>query len=317
MKLALGLLLALAPTLAQATQAKDLGDLGGGQSFARSLNEGGLIVGDSRTSSGETHAFLYSNNQIVDLGTIGGNYSSANAVSNRGQVAGTSYLPGAQPEPRAVIWDHGQTIILPHLNGSSNSQANGINDAEHVVGSSGNVATIWENRQPRSLGTLGGSNSYANAISQNGLVVGNSVTAQGQWHAFLYRNNQMIDLGTLGGSTSAAYGVNDRGQVVGSSETANGSVHAFVWENGVMQDLGTINNGSSIAQAISAGGLIAGQGLVGNNVVHTLKWDWNSQLIDIGAATNDEYSAGFGINNSGKIAGIRYVNGTARATLWE
>ena len=70
----------------------DLGTLGGNQSFGRGINDAGQVTGYSITSTGETHAFLYSNGQMMDLGTLGGAGSGGYAINNAGQVTGFHYL---------------------------------------------------------------------------------------------------------------------------------------------------------------------------------------------------------------------------------
>jgi probable HAF family extracellular repeat protein len=72
------------------------------------------------------------------------------------------------------------------------------------------------------LGTLGGTYSVANGISNSGWVSGVSTLAgDTEVHAFAWRNGVMIDLRTLGGPDSNNFFLpNDRGEVPGSSETS-------------------------------------------------------------------------------------------------
>ncbi len=134
------------------------------------------------------------------------------------------------------------------------------------------------------LGTLGGTNSHAAAISNSDFVVGNSDTATGANHAFLVTPSpgpskiypsigKMIDLGTLLGMTSsAALGVNDQGQVVGWS--GNGSIsHAFLFSNGIMEDLNdrlpaTMGLTLDRAVAINDAGQIVAYGYGADGVEH-------------------------------------------------
>ena len=80
------------------------------------------------------------------------------------------------------------------------------------------------------LGTLGGTFSEGVAINDSGQVTGSSVTADGEFHAFLWDGTRMQDLGTLGGTHSDGTAINASGQVTGTPSTADGALHAFLWD---------------------------------------------------------------------------------------
>src|SRR6185312_1403101 len=130
------------PAQAAALLPVDLGTLGGSESFSAAQNELGQVAGDSITSTGAQHAFLWSRAAgMADLGSLGGpaTNSAANAVSNTGQVVGFSFL----------------NVLISHA--FSWTQSGGMVD----------------------LGTLGGDSSSAIAVNDFGQVAGTSDTSDG------------------------------------------------------------------------------------------------------------------------------------------
>jgi probable HAF family extracellular repeat protein len=102
---------------------------------------------------------------------------------------------------------------------------------------SGRPASPGQQYSITDLGALpGGENfTFATAINDRGQVVGQSGTASGESHGFLWENGQMTDLGALPGAVSSiALGINNRGQVVGQSTANFEQFHAFLWQDGKM-----------------------------------------------------------------------------------
>ena len=134
------------------------------------------------------------------------------------------------------------------------------------------------------LGTLGGRGSQAVAINERGQIVGESETASGETHAFLWQHGTMTDLGTLGGSFSSAVAINEHGQVVGGSSTTTlDEFHAFLWQHGTMTDLGTLGGSFSSAFAINERGQVVGQSTTTSGEFHAFLWQ-HGTMTDLGNA---------------------------------
>jgi probable HAF family extracellular repeat protein len=106
------------------------------------------------------------------------------------------------------------------------------------------------------LGTLGGNESVAYGVSNNGIVVGMARNAQGQQRAFRWKCGTMTDLGTLGGPESIARDISANGDVIVGLSLVNATLwRAFKYQSGVMTDLGSlVPGGASAAMGVSANG---------------------------------------------------------------
>jgi probable HAF family extracellular repeat protein len=194
------------------------------------MNNRRQVIGVVSDETGDRAYLWQVGRRPVDLGSLGGTWTRPTQINERGTVLGT------------WITDDGDTRMF-----------------------------LWRNGTMTDLGTLGGRTTGAqlptyaigrpDQLNERGQVVGNSETASGEFHAFLWSDGRMRDLGTLGGSQSIAFGINDRGEVVGESQTASGETHAFLWRDGVMTDLaeGLVPAGQpSYAAAINDRGQVLG-----------------------------------------------------------
>jgi probable HAF family extracellular repeat protein len=193
--------------------------------------------------------------------------------------------------------------ILGGPNGA-NSIAQGINDAEQVVGYSfsfsGNQlseqAVIWNGTTPTVLNSPSGTTySVAQGISNAGQVVGYSQGGN-RSSAVIWNGTTPTILNSLGGTYSQAVGINNAGQVVGVS---NGQ--AVIW-NGTTPTALNSPDGSSYAAGINNAGQVVGEYDSGNGVVI-----WNSTMPGttptvLNSPPGTTISAA-GINNAGQVAG--------------
>lgn len=154
---------------------------------------------------------------------------------------------------------------MKHLGGADQiiqSDATAINNNNVIVGwwntttsTSPRKAAVWSGPQYQVsfLNSLGGPSSYATAINDSGVVVGNSQISSTVYHAVRWNNVVPTDLGTLGGSNSYATAINASGVIVGQSQLAgNVTSHAVIWEDDVAVDL----NNSIDAASANAGWIL-------------------------------------------------------------
>jgi probable HAF family extracellular repeat protein len=254
-------------------------------SEAYGINSVGDVVGASSYILGSStrHAFLYRNGWMQDLGTLPGAQGESYAVgiNDLGHVVGFSSTAAANDSYRAFIYTAADGMRELDLPGEANF-AYAINSAEQTTGltslAPGSAqAFLHAAGNTLLLGTLGGNQSWGNAINNQGWVVGGSTLSGPDpyaYHAFLYRDGRMTDIDGRnmpldGTADSVAQGINVSGQIVGQFYR-NLEPHAFVYSGGSMCDLNDLippNSGWVLqdATAINDAGQIVGWGRHGDN----------------------------------------------------
>lgn len=273
---------------------KDLGTLGGAESYAAAINSKGQVVGWAETKKGKTHPFLWRGGRLTDLGTLDYTSAWATGINDRGQVVGRVLTVGGEEgdesAPRGFLWQRGSMTELwgdhdKFADEAAYSEVRAINGQGQIVGwahadSSDNPyashAMLWRAPVARPPAYLLGldlsrkqdDQAEAYAVNERGQVVGESQrTYKPPTRATLWENGKLTYLGTLPGRrASKAAAINDRGQVVGDSFNQVGEygerraeVRAFLWQKRKMSDLGTLDGlRHSSAVAINERGQVIG-----------------------------------------------------------
>ena len=320
---AIGFLLA-GPVMALPLYAvTDLGTLPGYNSWtiAHGMNNLGQVVGEGDTSSGGSHAFLWSSGLgMTDLGTLPGDNSSiAYGINNLGQVVGQSSSSNGAAA-HAFLWSRGSGMMnLGTLPGGSWASASGINNLGQVVGggdsSSGSHIFLWNSGS--GMTDLGGAilgNGSLPGINNHGQVVG-QISAPYLYYsqASLWNSGSgMTSLGTLPGYSSLSFAsrINDLGQVVGSAYSDN-AAQAFLWNSGSgMTGLGTLpgHNNSGAAGINNLGQVVGRSSSSYGADAHAFLWSSGSGMRDLNTLIAPSSNLGLysaaGINDAGQLVSL-------------
>jgi len=219
--------------------------------------------------------------------------------------------------PRYAIIDTG------HL-GGNNTDARGLNNKGHVVGTSFNSAGdyhgyLWVNGTLTDLGVASGCCSNAREINEFGDIAGESTGSLNTIHlaALWPFDGDVFTLGAFDDDESSAYGINDLRQIVGGSHIVPLAMRAFLWEDGIMTNLGTLGGDYSLAWDINNVGEVVGasRGIDGRQNAFI----WNDGLMAALPPLDMSLPFGnaMGINDSGLIVGESSVSVTRHhATMW-
>lgn len=258
--------------------------------------------------------------RIRDLGV---DYSYASSygrnINDKGEVAITVTPMG--PSGITYLWDptNGSQYIGWITTGA-------INNSGQIAGTKGgnanDYACLWDAVNGfQDLGTLGGTNSRAFDINDQGNIVGNADIVGDVAHAFIWDPiNKMQDIGNPNVNSSAR-AINSSNQVVGTSWDSNNNNLAFYWDPvNKMQELGTLGGSISFARGINDHGQIAGYSTDSNGQSHVFLWDQVNKMTDLGSPGSYAVYT-FEINNLDQIVGSysldAQLNGPSRPFVWD
>ena len=314
-----------------------------------SINSHGWVTGQSQSATidpvlgiPEFHAVLWKQGQIIDLGTLdSGTESLGIYVNDAGQVIGFSTI-NTNPDPvgffgfptHTFIWQKGEKLDIGTLGGANAFPGASCSNQpkDLVVGGSTTTTMVnpgtglpdadpflWHKGKMIDLGTLGGTNGFAQCANHRHQVIGMSSLAVNPaacnsgspgCHAFFWEDGVIKDLGTLGGDNSEAIWLNERGDVAGSADlagpTGNQTHDAVLWRDGKIHDLGTVpGDPCSRGRGINSRGQVVGGSSDCHNFLHAFVWEEDGPMQDLNtliqSGTGYQLTNAFNINDRGEI----------------
>lgn len=183
------------------------------------------------------------------------------------------------------------------------------------------LAADYDGNTPINLDTLGGPNSFALDINDQGQVVGYSYLFYSvNWrHAFVWDEaNGMVDLGTLNRLHSFAHGINNNGVVTGYNMDPPFNGEPFIWDavNG-MQALPTLGGQIAFGLDINDSNTVVGHGFNSDGIMRGFVWNATDGITEIPTLGGTE-SYLYNINNSGQAVGsAQDAAGVYRPIIWD
>jgi uncharacterized membrane protein len=210
---------------------------GFGFSEAYKINDRGDIAGFWSDDHGY-RGFLYSKGLFTDIVYPNATNTQIMGLNNIGAVVGNWDVLDADGnllEYHGFMWKDGkfQDIAVPNAGDTS---AVGINTRGDIVGMCDEGATSpyghafvytkgefirFDFPAPDVILT------QANDISENGVIVGTYILADGSQHGFIAEGSQFTTLDYPDGGFTSLWGINSAGQIVGTSRTG-GIPHGFI-----------------------------------------------------------------------------------------
>lgn len=202
------------------TNPVDVGDLGGVSTQAMDVNSSSTVVGVSRASNGQWHAFAWDpTTGIRDLHPAGYLSSTALRVNEKGYIVGFADSPGPMVHRDGIRWDPDGTVNV--IQSSTNTIESGLYGLNRLGDASGQNpsfgATIYF--FDGTVQFVGGPLGVKSARSITDLyrVVGYWINGSNQTKPWTSRKGQETQLPLLANESGTAADVNSCGLVVGMS----------------------------------------------------------------------------------------------------
>jgi uncharacterized membrane protein len=225
--------------------AEALPRIGTGTNAAIAANDRGQVLGVvDRTPGASGVPVLWESDGSWAYLTplVEGGLSTAGGINKKGQIVGSSQREPRGPYLAVNLRKGAPPNPYPNVPGAYGSAAtavalNGWVGGYTMFNLGEQRATVWRDRIPTDLGTLGGTSSAVTAANDSGQAVGWSQNfGNNNIRPFSWEGNSLVELPTLDGTDAWAYGINNKGVAVGYSRLG-GDIRAVMRKSGKLIDL--------------------------------------------------------------------------------
>jgi probable HAF family extracellular repeat protein len=271
---------------------------------------------------------------IVECGSFGTGDSAAWEVDDFGRACGWAVAPNGLNDHGFYFDASGKLHNIQPLNAPAGgySWAYGMNNLGEVVGYCNNAsgttyhAFLWTIEEGTvDLGVPDwaiGNFARAEAINDQGVVVGMVGSVPFNLRGCIWMDDQMIEIPTFGGNESRANALNELNDVVGMARLESGEMRGFVVPNGnvsAMIELPAPEGGGAHATHINNNREIVGWGANADGTYHALYWSESTGMVYLPEPNDEEgwQSFAYGINDQGTIVGkVQDPDGDPHAAVW-
>ncbi|MEJ2752416.1 MAG: hypothetical protein P8169_07045, partial [Chloroflexota bacterium] len=164
------------------------------------VNDSGVVAGAAISGTGateQTAPVLWLNGTYTPLPAGDADQASVRDINDNGIAAGQTI---EENDNHILIWENKTIKSTIPVNGGS-ARVNALNNELQIVGlvhsASGSSAFLGQDGEFEDLGTLGGTNSIAYDINDDGDIVGEAtIEDEAATHAFLWREVKISERGT-------------------------------------------------------------------------------------------------------------------------
>jgi probable HAF family extracellular repeat protein len=298
---------------------QDLGMNLSPNSFALDINDAGNIVG---WANGD--AFAIENGQVIQLAEPPGSLGSmAWAISSNGHIAGTIFYTDST---RAAYWESATQPPLVSLFPGSLAFADGlgVNDAGLVAVTEFNFtsntrrAVVWDAVAGTTvdIGTFGGPGAQANAVNDQGVVVGCAEGPPTGTHPFSWTaGGGMVNLLPGTRMSGCVDKVNKHGESGGWIEDPIVDAKAAIYDGpGSVVSFLEPNAQSPTVRSLNDHGVAVGYWTLSGVVTAFVR---DRQIVDLPPLMPGADAQAWGINKHGVIVGNgTKPDGNATALMW-